>query len=84
MLVFLWSAFLRIYLVSTFSLAFLINLFSLLTTKKNIAITQNLYYNLKPRTTKPKGGCFNLSKSIVKAFLSSGFCKTALAPGLEA
>ena len=42
MLVFLWSAFLRIYLVSTFSLAFILYSFSLLSTIKNIAITQNV------------------------------------------
>ena len=41
-LVFLWCAFLRIYLVSTFSLASMLNSFSLLTTVKNIAITQNV------------------------------------------
>ena len=41
-LVFLWCAFLRIYLVSTFSLASMLNSFSLLTTDKNIAITQNV------------------------------------------
>ena len=40
MLVFLCSAFLKIYLVLTFSLAFILDSFSLLTTVKNIAITQ--------------------------------------------
>ena len=51
MLVFLCSAFLIIYLLSTFSLAFMLNSFSLLTTVKNIAVTQELYHNLRPRTT---------------------------------
>ena len=41
MLVFLWSAFLRFYLVSTFSLAFMFNSFSLLSTFEKIGITQN-------------------------------------------
>ena len=41
MLVFLWSAFLRIYLVSTLSLAFMFNSFSLLSTFEMIGITQN-------------------------------------------
>ena len=81
MLVFFCSAFLRIYLVSTFSLAFMLNSFSLLTTVKNIAVTQ-LYYNLRPRTTQPKRRCFNLSKFIVKPFLPPGLNKTSLAPGL--
>ena len=45
MLVFSWSAFLRIYIAATFSLAFLWNVFSLLSAFKNIAI------KLKPRTT---------------------------------
>ena len=39
---FLWSAFLRIYSVSTFSLAFMLNSFSLLSTFKSIAVTQNV------------------------------------------
>ena len=78
MLLLLWSAFLRIYMVATFSLDFTVTSFSLLSTFKNIAITQNLHYNLKPRTTQPKRGCFNLSKSIVKPFLSSGLNKTSL------
>ena len=81
MLVFFCSAFVRIYLVSTFSLAFMLNSFSLLTTVKNIAVTQ-LYYNLRPRTTQPKRRCFNLSKFIVKPFLPPGLNKTSLAPGL--
>ena len=41
MLVFLWSAFLRFYLVSTFSLAFMFNSFSLLSTFEKVGITQN-------------------------------------------
>ena len=82
MLVFFCSAFLRIYLVSTFSLAFMINSFPLLTTVKNIAVTQELYHNLRPRTTQPKRRCFNLSKFIVKPFLPPGLNKTSLAPGL--
>ena len=45
MLVFSWSAFLRIYMAATFSLAFLLNVFSLFSAFKNIAI------KLKPRTT---------------------------------
>ena len=81
MLVFFCSAFVRIYLVSTFSLAFMLNSFSLLTTVKNVAVTQ-LYYNLRPRTTQPKRRCFNLSKFIVKPFLPPGLNKTSLAPGL--
>ena len=51
MLVFLWSALLRIYLASTFSFAFMLNSLSLLSTFKNIAITQNVYHNSEPRTT---------------------------------
>ena len=82
MLVFFCSAFVRIYLVSTFSLAFMLNSFSLLTTVKNIAVTQELYHNLRPRTTQPKRRCFNLSKFIVKPFLPPGLNKTSLAPGL--
>ena len=45
MLVFSWSAFLRIYMAATFSLVFLLNLFSLLPAFKSIAI------KLKPLTT---------------------------------
>ena len=45
MLVFSWSAFLRIYMAATFSLVFLLNLFSLLSAFKSIAI------KLKPLTT---------------------------------
>ena len=82
MLVFLCSAFLIIYLLSTFSLAFMLNSFSLLTTVKNIAVTQELYHNLRPRTTQPRRRCFNLSKFIVKPFLPPGLNKTSLAPGL--
>ena len=41
-LVFFWCAFFRIYLVLTFGLVFMLNSFSLLTTVKNIAITQNV------------------------------------------
>ena len=49
MLVFSWSAFLRIYMAATFSLVFLLNLFSLLSAFKSIAIT------LKPLTTYSLG-----------------------------
>ena len=45
MLVFSWSAFLRIHMAATFSLVFLLNLFSLLSAFKSIAI------KLKPLTT---------------------------------
>ena len=45
MFVFLWSGFL------THSLALILDLFSLLSTFKNIAKTQNVYHNLKPQIT---------------------------------
>ena len=83
--VFLLSLFLKIFFVSIVSLVFTLGPFFLLSTFKNIAITQNVYHSLKPRTTWPKKGYLNLSKSIIKVFLpSSGMCKTALAPGPSA
>ena len=51
LLVFSWSAFLRINLVATFSLALMLNSFSLLSTCKDVAISQNVYLNLKPPTS---------------------------------
>ena len=60
MLDFLWSAFLRIYLIAAFSLAFMLNSFSLLSTFKNLATSQNSCKNLKPRSNKPKRECFTL------------------------
>ena len=56
MLVFLWSALLRSYLASTFSLAFMLNSLSLLSTFKNIAITQNVYHNSEPRKPSQNEG----------------------------
>ena len=74
---FMLSLFLKILFVSIVSLVFTLGPFFLLSTFKNIAITQNVYHSLKPRTTWPKKGYLNLSKSIIKVFLpSSGMCKT--------
>lgn len=44
---FLLSAFLKMYLVETFSLVFMFGWFLLLSTFKNIAITQNVSHNFK-------------------------------------
>ena len=73
---FLLSTFFKIFFVSTISLVFTFGYFFLLSTFKNIAITQ------KAQLPGKKRGHLNLSKSIIKVFLSSGMCKTVLAPEL--
>ena len=75
MLVFLCSAFHRIYLVSTFSLAFMLNSFSPLTTVENIAITQNVQHNLRARTTQRKKGALIYQNSSSNLFCLLGQAK---------
>lgn len=61
-IVVLFCLFLKIYLVATLSLVFMLNSFSLFSTFRNrqtTGITENVYNNLKPRTTQLKRGYFS-------------------------